>query len=79
MTKYREDIMMYLQDTEKKKGGAVMTTEKDKTVLTEERKETDMKLLSVFALISPENQEKAILFLEGMAAASTPRPPKVKA
>lgn len=56
-----------------------MTTEKDKTVLTEERKETDMKLLSVFALISPENQEKAILFLEGMAAASTPRPPKVTA
>lgn len=77
MTKYREDIMMYLQDTEKEKGGAVMTTEKDKTVLTEERKETDMKLLSVFALISPENQEKAILFLEGMAAASAPRPPKV--
>lgn len=56
-----------------------MTTEKDKTVLTEERKETDMKLLSVFALISPENQEKAILFLEGMAAASPPRPPKVTA
>ena len=79
MTKYREDIMMYLQDTEKEKGGAVMTTEKDKTVLTEERKETDMKLLSVFALISPENQEKAILFLEGMAAASPPRPPKVTA
>lgn len=54
-----------------------MTTEKEKAVLTEERKESEIKLLTLFAGLIPENQEKAVIYIEGMAAASTPRPPKV--
>lgn len=49
------------------------TTEKT-TTLSEEKREETKRLLAAFDMIpSKLDREKAVIFLEGMAAASAPR------
>ena len=58
------------KDKQKRRCGMTNATT-DKTVLTEDQRTENDRVIAVFELIPADAREKALYFLEGMAAAAS--------